>query len=98
MLEASQAERRNMPPGIRSRQKTIGCPNVCVSTPAARRWAVAASPYGPAPTTATAESLTDGDLPRGILRKPVECFRTPQRGTDLEPESRWRRDSWRRRL
>jgi hypothetical protein len=53
MCDASLMERSSIFPGMRSRQNSIVRPKTRVSTPAARRCAAAASPYGPAPTTTT---------------------------------------------
>src|SRR5438067_913677 len=46
MFEARSAERRTIPAGICSRQNDIGSPKAMVSTPASRRYAVAARPRG----------------------------------------------------
>ncbi len=53
MCEASQADRKSMPRGIWSFQKAIGLPKTRGLTPAARKWAATARPYGPAPIIAT---------------------------------------------
>src|SRR5579875_3122704 len=55
MQVAVQFDRSSMPAGM-VRQNDIGSPSTCTSTPARRRCAVADSPYGPAPTTATSVS------------------------------------------
>ncbi len=51
--DARSLERRIIPRGIWCFQEPITSPKVWVDVPWWRRNAVAASPYGPAPTTAT---------------------------------------------
>src|SRR5712692_5560284 len=57
MCDASQADRNSMPRGIWFFQKAIGLPNTRGSTPAARKWAATARPYGPAPIIATEQAV-----------------------------------------
>src|SRR5215217_6575356 len=87
MLVAVRFDRRSIPAGI-DRQNDIGSPKIRASTPARRRYAVAASPYGPAPTTATSviERLPSR---KGSVRTPrvPPCgrARAPDRSTDPRP-------------
>src|ERR1700752_834184 len=54
MCVAAQPERRSMPKGILRSQKDIGSPKGGPSSDLpSRKWAVADTPYGPAPITAT---------------------------------------------
>src|SRR3954451_7700210 len=62
MQVAVQFDLSNMPAGI-SRQNDIGSPMTRISTPAWRRCAAAASPYGPAPRMATSVSDMDPNFP-----------------------------------
>ena len=55
ICDAPQFDRKHIPAGICFSQNAIGCPNTIVSTPAARRYAAAESPYGPAPITTTSQ-------------------------------------------
>src|SRR5688500_6860025 len=52
MLDERRVDLRSIPTGMFRSQNAIGSPNTIVSTPTGRRWAAAASPYGPAPMTA----------------------------------------------
>src|ERR1700691_3648508 len=58
MQVAVQLERSSRPDGMLFCQNDIGSPKIRTSTPARRRCAAAASPYGPAPMMATLTSVT----------------------------------------
>src|SRR6266545_886069 len=83
-----------MPFGMWRSQNSIGSPNTRVSTPAARRCAAAARPYGPAPTMATWQLVSflpmdppGGDGQLGPLSKHRVCQRrgtAPAASTPLE--------------
>src|SRR5262245_27595291 len=59
MCEASHGERSHMPAGMWFCQKSIARPNTATLTLANRRCAAADRPYGPAPMTATWQSLLE---------------------------------------
>ena len=61
MLDATRGDLSSMPLGIRSDQNAIGSPNTFTPSPASWRYAAADKPYGPAPMTATWQSV-DGPL------------------------------------
>src|SRR4029077_11873427 len=72
MQVAVQLERSRRPAGMLFCQNDMGSPKILTSTPARRRCAAAASPYGPAPMMATLVSVTvRPPAARRPRRKPV---------------------------
>ena len=59
-----------MPGGMPS-HSSIGRPSVWTSSPPARRWAVAESPYGPAPITATSCCVVIRPSPPMVVSQPI---------------------------
>src|SRR4051795_11612522 len=85
MHVADQLDRSSIPRGM-VRQKAIGSPRTWVSIPARRRWAVTASPCGPAPITATAVSVMSSPGETGVPRSPA--VRAVEDGGNGAPEDR----------